>query len=359
MIISQSTHLREQIVKEESNINTLDFSVTAGIECALWPNIYPFSSWCESLLCGQDSRLSMKIAFCTKLFSEIVDYGLHFDLLQWQYDRNLYKVVSGAINTARFSNCSPAQALDSKSFSPTYWQWQHRYLLDAVQQFGLPDVFITISPFEWSFPFVNWVSSVRSKTGMGPTQLAGYETFNIAHALEQIVRGYLCGSNSTKWSHHLFSYNRTSNHNNIKTYFYRFEFQKRGTLHLHMLVWLHDITKMQHKFIRADIPHDNPELAFFSHKLQPSDKPSHCLTLQTEESHISIENGKYVQHLKHPAEEFALNLRAYIATLLPVLKCRMDYQTTNGVAMLLRYVTSYVTKFQDSLSIDSMYSYEV
>ena len=93
----------------------------------------------------------MKIAFCAKLFSEITDYALHFDLLQWQYDRSLYKVVSGAINTARFSNCSPARALDTKSFSPTYWQWQHRYLLDAVQQFGLPDVFITISPFEWRF----------------------------------------------------------------------------------------------------------------------------------------------------------------------------------------------------------------
>lgn len=94
--------------------------MTAGIECALWANLYPFTSWCESTLSGKDSRLSSKIAFCAKLFSEVADYGLNFDLLQWQYDRALYKVVSRAINTARFSNCLPARTLDSKAFSVTY-----------------------------------------------------------------------------------------------------------------------------------------------------------------------------------------------------------------------------------------------
>ena len=110
----------------------------------LWPNIYPYTTWCESAISGKETRLSCKKSFSTKVFSEITDYALHYDLLQWQYDRAIYKVVSGAINTARFANCSPARALDTKPFSPTYWQWQHRFLLDAVQQFGLPDAFINI-----------------------------------------------------------------------------------------------------------------------------------------------------------------------------------------------------------------------
>ena len=66
-----------------------------------------------------------------------------------------------------------------------------------------------------------------------------------------------------------------------------------------------------------------------------------------------------MQHLKHPAAEFALNLRAYISTVLPTLKCSMDYQTTDGVGMLLRYVSSYVTKFHDDTPIDSLYSYNL
>ena len=102
------------------------------------------------------------VSFHTKLFSEIIDYALHFDLLQFQYDRAMYKVISGAINSARFTNCSPARALDTKVFSPTYWQLQHRYLTDAVAQFGLPDVFVTISPYEWSFPFLTWLENIRT-----------------------------------------------------------------------------------------------------------------------------------------------------------------------------------------------------
>lgn len=111
--------------------------------------------------------------------------------------------------------------------------------------------------------------------------------------------------------------------------------------------------------IRADIPHTNPQLAYLVHKLQQSDSHAHHLNLQNEESFFQIEHGKHVQHLKHPAAEFALNLRAYISTLLPTLKCSMDYQTTDGVAMLLRYVSSYVTKFHDDIPIDSLYSYKL
>ena len=37
----------------------------------------------------------------------------------------------------------------------------------------------------------------------------------------------------------------------------------------------------------------------------------------------------------------------------------MDYQTTDGHAMLLHYVTSYITKWQDASHIDSLYSYKL
>ena len=93
--------------------------------------------------------------------------------------------MSGAINSGRFLNSSPARALDTKQFSPTFLIWQHLYLLDVVQQFGLPDVFMTISPFERSFPFPHWLEQLRSQTGHGPTQLAAFETYRIAHTLKQ------------------------------------------------------------------------------------------------------------------------------------------------------------------------------
>jgi hypothetical protein len=196
-------------------------------------------------------------------------------------------------------------------------------------------------------------------TGRGPTELAAYETEHIVHTLEQIVRGYICGSSNTKWSNYIFSYNQIAGRETVKAYFYRFEFQQRGTVHLHLLVWLNNLSKVQHQHIRADIPTTNPKLSYLVHKLQTSDKPSHSLNLQNEESFFQEKDGKIIHHLKHPAKEFALNLRAYIQTILPTLKCSMDYQTTDGVAMLLRYVTSYVTKWHDASQIDSLYSYKV
>ena len=54
-----------------------------------------------------------------------------------------------------------------------------------------PSIFLTISPYEWSFPFPAWLEDMRGKTGHGPTKIAGPETLHIANTLEQIVRGYL------------------------------------------------------------------------------------------------------------------------------------------------------------------------
>ena len=37
----------------------------------------------------------------------------------------------------------------------------------------------------------------------------------------------------------------------------------------------------------------------------------------------------------------------------------MDFQTTDGRAMLLRYVTSYVTKHQDGIDRDSLHFFHI
>lgn len=77
---------------------------TVDTEYTLWPNLCPFTNWCESYLTGHESRPSCKISFHVKVSSEVIDY----DLLHIQYDRSMYKVITGAINSGRFFNCSPA-----------------------------------------------------------------------------------------------------------------------------------------------------------------------------------------------------------------------------------------------------------
>ena len=73
--------------------------------------------------------------------------------------------------------CTPNKALETKTFSSEYWRWQHRYLMYAVKQFGHPDLFITISPFEWTFPQPPWLQKLREETGHGPTNLSEQELF--------------------------------------------------------------------------------------------------------------------------------------------------------------------------------------
>ena len=111
-----------------------DFSEMEGMECCLWPHLYPFTSWCETVLKGNESRLSRKVSFLTRTFSQVIDYSLQFELLQFEYDLWIFKTVSG-----------------------------HRLLLDAVNQFGYPTVFVPISPYESTFPIPSWLSKIREK----------------------------------------------------------------------------------------------------------------------------------------------------------------------------------------------------
>ena len=285
-----------------------------GIECALWPTLYYDKSLCESMIEGNASRQSGKIAFLTKCYSTVADYQLHYELLHYQYDRWLFKTITGAVNTARFTGCSPATSLQHKTFSAGYWQWQHRLLVDAVRQFGLPSFFVTISPYEWTFPFPCWLQSLREETARGATELPILETIHIAHVLEQVVRGYLCGSNTNRWRHHLFNDSDNPSQTNILTYFYRFEFQQHGTVHLHLLVWLRDPTKIHRDLLGASIPWEVSEEAYTIATVQKSN--TSILPLEPGENRF-VETDEGTRFAFHYTEDDAArNIRAFIAPLL-------------------------------------------
>ena len=343
----------ETSFEESKRFNVYDFTQNVGVECALWPNLYPNFSFCETSLSGQESRVNSKIAFMTKVFSQISDYGTSFELLQIHYDIWLFNTVSGAITTAQQRSCSPATSLQAKTFSPEYWKWQLRCLIDCVKQFRFPNIFITISPSEWFFPLPPWLENLQQISGLGETNLADFETLHFVNTLEQIVRGYLCGSNDCKWRNHLFANTLKTAENNVLNYFYRYEFQKRGTVHLHMLVWLKNMQPINVTPIRADIPWADIDSAYLVYSLQKSDKDNLPIC---NESKVETENRKSLLKICHPEEAFEQNIRGYISTLLPSLQCSMDVQSSDGHGLLLKYVSSYVAKSQDVYHSESLYS---
>lgn len=244
------------------------------IECAIWPALYFRTSLCESVLEGQNNRASGKFSFLHKLLSPVVDYSISYDLLHYQYDRWLFKTITGAVNASKASGCSPNRSLENKSFSKTFWQHQHLYLIDAVRQYGFPSLFITISLYEWTFPFPPFLEEIRKTYGKDVTEIPTLETIHIAHVLEQVVRGYLTGANCNRWRTHLLSSVHDLLSRNVKTYFYRFEFQQRGTLHLHMLVWLEDLSSIRADLLHASVLWENAHDAFLVAHTQKSHKSS-------------------------------------------------------------------------------------
>lgn len=171
-----------------------------------------------------------------KLLSPVHDFSINFEILQYQYDRWLFKTITGAVNASKASGCSLNRSLENKSFSKTFWQHQNLYLIDAVRLYGSPSFSITISPYEWTFPFPPFLEEIRSHYFKDVTETLTIETLHIAHVLGQIARGYLPGGNCNRWRTNVFTNLQDPTSKNLQTFFHRFEFQKRATLHLHMLV---------------------------------------------------------------------------------------------------------------------------
>ena len=67
--------------------------------------------------------------------------------------------------------CFPKQLLDAKPFSEVYCMSCHLYLIDTVKQHGYPTLFVTISPFEYTFPKVCNTNIPHIKTNQDLTEI--------------------------------------------------------------------------------------------------------------------------------------------------------------------------------------------
>ena len=64
------------------------------------------------------------------------------------------------------------------------------------RQLGLPQLFFTLSPYEWSFPYHKWVVDEMEKALRPRLHLPAAETLHLAHVLHQLVEGWITGMNS-------------------------------------------------------------------------------------------------------------------------------------------------------------------
>ena len=89
----------------------------------------------------------------------------------------------------------------------------------------------------------------------------------------------------------------------------------------------------------------NAELKYYVDKHQLSNKTA--LPLFDNLSTVVTNHTAESLRICHPFDAFTQGLRGYIDTLLPALKSSMDVQTSNGRCMVLKYVSSYVSKWKE------------
>lgn len=122
----------------------------------------------------------------------IPDYAADYAMLQFNFDRYILKLV-----TTRGESTSQlvdrSLTFEDKHWSPHYWRRHHRMLSDVAGQFGLPHLFLAVSPWEWSFPWPAWVTQAHAAMRCGPADLAGAAAIAMAHAFQQAIKGFLCG----------------------------------------------------------------------------------------------------------------------------------------------------------------------
>ena len=145
---------------------------------------------------------------------------------------------------------------------------------------------------------------------------------------------------------------------NVLTYFYRFEFQQRGTLHLHILVWVEDITVSRADLLHASVSWENAHDAFMVADTRKSNKS--CLPVSHHpDPFITDSLGNTTLQFLHAEDDADRHIRAYITTLLGSLQCRTNVQLADCKALLPKYVSSYVTKMNESATSGGLYCTDV
>ena len=362
------------------------------IECALWPHLYPYSTWSDVSINrkhraeaatedaddGSDEETdhrSMKASFTRKAFCEILDYASDASLAQFQFDAYMFRTIMGTKAQVFSKGCSHQNASDHKNWTPAYMKWHHASLMDVSEQLGDPDIFGTITVNEWEFPLHAHVQDAMQKLMRTHTNLPAYECSHHAHVLTQTVLGLICGKTGdkpTKWREHLVGSACSDVPHNCRCCFLHLEYQAgerasyralpyhgRGTVHVHFLIWLRNL-KWSHLDCRlfSSLVNADARLAALATRLQCN--PHKPVAMKAQESPhefrlVASSHESRLQRwillLHYPGAAVKAGLRVCFKAVLRVLRSHSDILLPsfgdNNNALVLQYASRYATKFAE------------
>ena len=207
-----------------------------GVEVAACPWLYPHASFGDTDLAfrlkqlnqiAQASTPSLKISWGRKIACRSVDYVEDYALHCFLYDVSLARTLSSVVNMAEQKKMAPETfATDMPAFE-MYWYRQTQMLEDVVRQTRkLPELFFTVAPAEWKFPLHEGIFPPSTGTQLNSQQIL--LTLHLYNSLQALLREMLFENGDALAACGIES---------IDHWCMRFEFQKRGTIHVHVLCW--------------------------------------------------------------------------------------------------------------------------
>ena len=206
----QSNFFQKNPAPEERQLKRhLRFIETEGLECALWRHVFHQRQQCltwtrnqsatriahaapcqhtknqrlpASNLIGaeeesevadeeqqenQEKTVGVRRAYQALMLSPWLDASMSYELTHFTYDLVIWTDVGPKRNLR--TNIPMRLMLKGHSFSPEYWRDMHRALIDLTKQKGYPQVFSTVSPYEWSWPYHCFIPDAMQKAHRGKT----------------------------------------------------------------------------------------------------------------------------------------------------------------------------------------------
>ena len=278
-----------------------------GIEIAARPWLYPLPSFGDTDILTRlhplgwvekNSKPSIRTSFLRKVLSRCIDYSRDYALQALMYDICMARTISSVVAIAIQKKVAAEQIASDMDMFDGYWAQQLRKLEDicrqefertASREKSLPNVFFTIAPGEWRFPLHDGIFAEDSLSNQ-----QSLVTLHLYHAILRMLDIHFFKDGISLQKVGIES---------IRQHSLRFEFQSRGTLHVHVILWC---------------------------DLLPG-----CNAID-----LTAKTGGPVR-------------TAFVEVLESIFKSSVDVQCGDGTHVLLRYVAGYLVKASDALQFQS------
>jgi PIF1-like helicase/Helitron helicase-like domain at N-terminus len=218
-----------------------------------------------------------------------------------------------------------------------YWKAEHGNLLTYISMFGKPHLFLTFSCFETGWPDVRDLCNGGMSTNY-PVEVTRHMERRFRKFFDEMILAH----------DGIFRPHR------VKEYYWRTEFQKRGSPHWHLVLWLENVSTADELFgyVSAHVPVEDHELATIVRQCQRHQhRTDRCFrtgpTCQygfprdlSEKSQLS-EDGHRIVYKRLTEEDRWIN--TYNAEALRAWRGNMDIQICTS-ASVVRYLAKYITK---------------